>query len=375
MSRKPQQQANAKPSLMLGSLATKLDPRMKTIIVTLQGASLSAFGCYGNEWIATPNLDRFAAEGIVFDRHIIETPDVAATRKAMLSNPLHEATHTVLIRANRPENDLASWFYESWGEMFDARPDEDGKPTLLELLPSVLSQLQERESWLLWIDIDMLLPPWDIPQDLFNVYIDEDDELEASATDDEDEEPETIADINIDEYEPIMPIAPWSDPPYGPFDSDDQITWEYLHRSYAALMTLFDAEMGGTIHAVTRASTRHFGYLAPHGGSWLPPGGTWRCWPGGAAVASGVGACADVDAVAKRQRSRPSNQRIDHADRIGTFPRESERTAETRCDRFKIDERNCGSHLELDIHRLRWKSKVVRMARRSLGTQRCPEPE
>ena len=220
---------------------------MKTIIVSLHGASLSAFGCYGNEWIATPNLDGFAAEGIVFDRQIIETPEVETIRRALLPADVHQSTHTVLIRANRPENDLASWFYDNWGEMFDARPDEAGKPTLLDVLQELLPTLRKHESWLLWIDCDILLPPWDIPQDLFNVYIDEEDEeetLDRADEYEEEQEIESLADIDIDNYETVMPIAPWYDPPYGAFDNSDPAIWEYLHRSYAALMTLFDAEMG-----------------------------------------------------------------------------------------------------------------------------------
>ncbi len=58
---------------------------MKAIVFVLRGCSASWLGAYGNEWIATPNLDRFAAEGVVFDRHISNCPDLTAACRAWLS--------------------------------------------------------------------------------------------------------------------------------------------------------------------------------------------------------------------------------------------------------------------------------------------------
>ena len=49
---------------------------MKILVLELVGCNLAYLGCYGNEWVATPNLDRLAAEGIVFDQHFAESPPV-----------------------------------------------------------------------------------------------------------------------------------------------------------------------------------------------------------------------------------------------------------------------------------------------------------
>ena len=35
-------------------------------------------GAYGNDWVGTPNLDRLAAEGVTFDRHISDVNSMAA---------------------------------------------------------------------------------------------------------------------------------------------------------------------------------------------------------------------------------------------------------------------------------------------------------
>ncbi|HET6573695.1 MAG TPA: hypothetical protein VFG68_08855, partial [Fimbriiglobus sp.] len=55
---------------------------MNVVIIALRGCPVAALGPYGNEWIATPNLDRLAAEGVVFDRHVSDCPDPTAAGRA-----------------------------------------------------------------------------------------------------------------------------------------------------------------------------------------------------------------------------------------------------------------------------------------------------
>src|SRR5947209_4466612 len=55
---------------------------MNVIVFALRGCPVAALGPYGNEWIATPNLDRLAAEGVVFDRHVSDCPDPDAAGRA-----------------------------------------------------------------------------------------------------------------------------------------------------------------------------------------------------------------------------------------------------------------------------------------------------
>src|SRR5947209_14240450 len=48
---------------------------MKILLLETRGLHIGYVGCYGSEWIVTENLDRLAAEGIVFDQHIAANPD------------------------------------------------------------------------------------------------------------------------------------------------------------------------------------------------------------------------------------------------------------------------------------------------------------
>src|SRR5690348_5615076 len=55
--------------------------RMKALVLTLRGCHLGYLGCYGNGWIATPNVDRLAAQGVVFDQHLADVPDPVIARR------------------------------------------------------------------------------------------------------------------------------------------------------------------------------------------------------------------------------------------------------------------------------------------------------
>ena len=46
---------------------------MQAVIVSFDSLAANSLGCYGNQWIETPNWDRLAATGAVFDRHFIDT--------------------------------------------------------------------------------------------------------------------------------------------------------------------------------------------------------------------------------------------------------------------------------------------------------------
>src|SRR5438067_401782 len=54
---------------------------MKVLVVTVRGWHLGYLGCYGNDWISTPALDRLAAEGVVFDQHLADVPEAATARR------------------------------------------------------------------------------------------------------------------------------------------------------------------------------------------------------------------------------------------------------------------------------------------------------
>ena len=55
---------------------------MNVIVIACNGLHLGFLGTYGNPWIETPNLDRLATEGIVFDHHFPENLTTLPTRRS-----------------------------------------------------------------------------------------------------------------------------------------------------------------------------------------------------------------------------------------------------------------------------------------------------
>jgi arylsulfatase A-like enzyme len=55
---------------------------MNVIVVVCNSLHLGFLGAYGNAWIQTPNLDRLAAEGVVFDHHFPENLTTLPTRRS-----------------------------------------------------------------------------------------------------------------------------------------------------------------------------------------------------------------------------------------------------------------------------------------------------
>jgi arylsulfatase A-like enzyme len=272
---------------------------MKTIVFAIRGCPTGWLGAYGNDWVGTPHLDRFAAEAVVFDSHFSDCPEPTAARVAWCGGPqslasrLNADTHTLLVRANHPDTDGPAWFYAGWSEVFDARPEADDESPLdhlLRVFPAILDKLANAENVLLWIETDRLLPPWDVQQDVFEAYLDagtDEPEDTTSETrdvefedDDEEDEDEDAAEPVAKAEEPEATavaerLPPCDDPPTGMFARDDLDAWDWLHCTFAALITKLDAELGTLFQQLRERGfdqnaawvvTSDFGYpLGEHG--------------------------------------------------------------------------------------------------------------
>jgi arylsulfatase A-like enzyme len=246
---------------------------MRVIVFALNGCPAGWLGAYGNDWVGTPNLDRLAAEAVTFDRHISDRPEPHPSALACSSRLT--GIRTIFVRANHPDTDAPPSYYAGWGEVFDARPQPNDDSPLDELLrtfPALLDRLADVPGFLLWIETDRLIPPWDVQQDVFEAYLEDAEDAEpweeAEAVEAEEDSPEEegdspeeenatdeefVEDVDEEELEepdepepatPEEPVPPFADPPIGPFDRSDLVAWEYLHRTFAAVVTKLDAELG-----------------------------------------------------------------------------------------------------------------------------------
>jgi arylsulfatase A-like enzyme len=215
---------------------------MKVLVLAARGLQTAYMGCYGNPWIATPNLDTLAASGVVFDQHFADRADAAGARRTWrdgrhhLPGPSHSEPPTdgnadlieqlkkrgiatcLVLDDGRP---VESGFEAGWDEVNRAASFD----AILETAGAALDRLARRDDWLLWVDLAVLLPPWDTPEEFLAPYF-----ADEPADDPEEEE-----------WEPITPL---NDPECGPFDPSDDLLYERLQSSYAAAVTRLDDGVG-----------------------------------------------------------------------------------------------------------------------------------
>lgn len=167
----------------------------RTLVLHASALHIGYIGCYGNDEVVTPNLDRLAEEGVVFDWHIADQPRIGQSSLPSAWLESKQARHLDL-RSLRWDNRLAKKVVTQMGAWL--RGDEP----------------------LCWIDLPSLAPPWQVPEDI----------LTDNFPDAEDEDG----------------LSPWLDPPTGPADHDETASLR-LQITYAAAVADFDARIGQII--------------------------------------------------------------------------------------------------------------------------------
>ncbi len=71
-------------SLALVSIAEAAEPPMNVLFISVDDMN-TALGCYGNEQVHTPNLDRLASRGVRFDRAYCQQPLCGPSRASLMT--------------------------------------------------------------------------------------------------------------------------------------------------------------------------------------------------------------------------------------------------------------------------------------------------
>ena len=88
--------AAAASAVAASPMAAQQGARKPNLVLILSDDHTAEFtGCYGNPTIRTPNLDRFAAEGMRLDRFMCAAPQCVPSRAAFLTgqNPHRAGMH------------------------------------------------------------------------------------------------------------------------------------------------------------------------------------------------------------------------------------------------------------------------------------------
>ncbi len=211
---------------------------MNILVLSVPALHPGYLGCYGNEWIDTPHIDRLAAEGVVFDQHFADCPDSAGEQRTSWTGRYH---FPLPLKANDPSTEPspsmphllqdqgiafalvggdAPTDFPRDGEVFDEYETE-------RRCLAALEQMAGREHGLVWVDWPSLAPPWKAPEECLERYF--------------------AADLEQEEAEP----SPWTNPPAGVLESTDDTTLRRLQGTYAAVVTGFDARLGALLEDLT----------------------------------------------------------------------------------------------------------------------------
>jgi hypothetical protein len=199
------------------------------LVIEAAALHLGFIGCYGNDWVHTPNLDRLAAEGVVFDRHFADHPRLSGPENPETSSSLtgffcFPRAEEQQQRAAKPGLLDISKAQGRFSRLLDVRSSPLATADE-QVLPAMKPWLAERGG-LLWIQGPLLAPPWHVPDDFIDYY------FGTETADDR--------------------ASPWLDPPTGPC-ADDPSTLERLQTTYAAAVTAFDALVGVIVEELEEA--------------------------------------------------------------------------------------------------------------------------
>jgi len=175
---------------------------MNFVCVCLDRLHSGYLGCYGNTWVATPALNRLAAEGAVLQNVVCDTTDLASAyeslwrgshaaertanaaavaRPTLVELAKAAGLHTLLV-ADDPtvgEHPAGAAFDEK--AEFDPpteseSADDEESTHIARLFSQVLERLTTvHRPFMLWFHAQAMNGPWDAPLALRNEYADEDD--------------------------------------------------------------------------------------------------------------------------------------------------------------------------------------------------------
>ena len=90
-----------------GTKTTEEEAAIQNVVVIIgDDHAATVVGCYGNDIIRTPNLDRMAAEGVRFTNAFANAPLCSASRQSILTGKYPHAAGVTLLRTSFPEEQV-----------------------------------------------------------------------------------------------------------------------------------------------------------------------------------------------------------------------------------------------------------------------------
>ena len=236
----------------------------RAVVVTFDRLHLGYLGCYGNDWIETPHLDRLASSAVVFDRHCCENLDPAAANHAWWNGiyqfalasdqqrrcpsflgELHASTvktHLIVESDDRDDTAIAPPF----GQVTTVRGADgfdipEGETPFASTVKRCAEWLKESTGdsgpALLWIKSRGVPVPWVPPQQFAELYL---EEFGLAARGEEAHDNDSASNTDDDDKADSASTAPL----------DESLDWRYAGAMYAAYVTLLDRWLGKLLAAI-----------------------------------------------------------------------------------------------------------------------------
>jgi arylsulfatase A-like enzyme len=244
----------------------------RAVILSFDRLHLGFLGCYGNDWMETPNLDRLATQGVVFDRHFAENLDPAASNHAWWTGhyqslvrkegeqnqptylPILESAGVrtaLIVESDERESTRVAPPFEEVIEVrgVDRLGGEEGETPLARLVMRAEEWLKEsagaNQPQLLWLKSRGVPAPWLPPGEFGDLYLEEfgldaEEEQDADALDSElaaDEAPAS------EEFDAQLPTDESSAEPLSP-EAEAALELKYARALYAAYVSWLDRWTG-----------------------------------------------------------------------------------------------------------------------------------
>jgi arylsulfatase A-like enzyme len=259
----------------------------RVVVLSFDHLHLGFLGCYGNDWMETPNLDRLATQSVLFDRHFSENLDPAAVNHAWWTgryqcriNPEQQRAEQSFLPLLEQSGIRAALLVEAdshgsggiappFEEIVEVRgADQLGGPEsdapfarlVLRAIEWLEASGSDHRPHLLWLKSRGVPNPWLPPGEFADLYLDEfglGEDAAANSGDssaDDDEPPNRGTDAT----------SPAGDPPAAALEinaelandpspeSDARLELRYARALYAAYVSWLDRWTGKLLQSLER---------------------------------------------------------------------------------------------------------------------------
>ena len=225
---------------------------MKLLLIDVRGLQAGAAGPYGNRWVETFTLNALAAQGVVFDRHLSVHPEPGRARAVWRSGRYQFAPSTgcptcsrccgagacpthLLVDTSRP---TPAEFAAGW----DHASEHADTAATLDAARDLLARLHGEPSWMVWLELAALLPPWQVSPEIVDAYFGSPPPTRRKIGGGGRGRRKTSTRKTLleeeEQHEPMM------DPPAGAVDPADDDLYLRIQKSYAAAVSEVDILLG-----------------------------------------------------------------------------------------------------------------------------------